>query len=152
MGDNISVTGMFLSEVCLQYSLQSAGRMIERLKDWILAGVVGEFSSQELTLCADSYLVSVLPPCYCSGTKKTPVILSKAQLAGYTKTGIHLWPNAVRVGWLCCCPDTVWEPVWKQAHKQPVRDIQPQSSQLAKPLWTACGIKSGISLCKLNST
>ena len=34
----------------------------------ILAGVVGEFSSPELTLCAVSYLVSIPPPCYHSGT------------------------------------------------------------------------------------
>ena len=31
-------------------------------------------------------------------------------------------------------------------------NIQPQSSQPAKPLWTYPGIKSGISLCKLIST
>ena len=33
--------------------------MIERLRVGILAGAVGEFSSPESTLCADSYLVSV---------------------------------------------------------------------------------------------
>ena len=31
-------------------------------------------------------------------------------------------------------------------------NIQPQSSQLAEPLWTDSGIKSGISVCKLIST
>ena len=35
---------------------KSAGLITERLKVQILAGVVGEFSSPELTLCADSYL------------------------------------------------------------------------------------------------
>ena len=30
--------------------------------------------------------------------------------------------------------------------------IQPQSSQLAEPLWTDPGIKSGISMCELMST
>ena len=35
--------------------------MIERLQVRIPAGVVGEFSSPESTLCADSYLVSVPP-------------------------------------------------------------------------------------------
>ena len=30
--------------------------------------VSGEFSSPELTLCANSYLVSILTLCYCSGT------------------------------------------------------------------------------------
>ena len=32
------------------------------------SGDLGEFSSQELTLCADSYLESVPPVCYHSGT------------------------------------------------------------------------------------
>ena len=36
--------------------------MIESLRVRILAGAVGEFSSPELTLCADSYSVSVPPP------------------------------------------------------------------------------------------
>ena len=44
--------------------------MIERLRVQILAGAVGEFSSPESTLCADSYSVSVPPPCYRSGTLK----------------------------------------------------------------------------------
>ena len=42
------------------------------------------FSDPELSLCADSYSVSVPPPCYRSGTQKTPVILPKGQVAGYT--------------------------------------------------------------------
>ena len=46
---------------------KSARLMIERLQVQILAAVAGEFSSPELTLCADSYSVSVPPSCYCSG-------------------------------------------------------------------------------------
>ena len=47
---------------------QSSRLMIERLRVQIPAGAVGEFSSPELPLCADSYLVSVPPTCYRSGT------------------------------------------------------------------------------------
>ena len=47
---------------------QSVGLEIERLQGRIPAGAAGEFSSLELTLCADSYSGSVPPPCYCSGT------------------------------------------------------------------------------------
>ena len=36
--------------------------MIERLQIQISAGMAGEFSSPESTLCADSYLMSVSPP------------------------------------------------------------------------------------------
>ena len=46
---------------------KSARLMIERLLVCILAGAAGEFSSPELTLCADSCSMSVLPLCYCSG-------------------------------------------------------------------------------------
>ena len=47
---------------------KSAGLVIERLRVRSPAGAAGEFSSPELTLCADSYPVSVPLPCYRSGT------------------------------------------------------------------------------------
>ena len=90
-----------------------------------------EFQSQQewwenfllqLTLCADSYLVSVPPPCYCSGTEKTPVILPKVQVAGYAWAHIRPWPNKVGVGWLCRCPGIEWEPVRKRGHMQLIRE------------------------------
>ena len=43
----------------------------------------GEFSSPGLSFCADSYSVSVPPPCYRNGTQKAPVILPKVHVAGY---------------------------------------------------------------------
>ena len=52
----------------------------------------------------------------------TPVILPNVQVAGYTKTRIHLWPNEVGVGWLCLCPDIVWEPFRIRTHTQLVRE------------------------------
>ena len=63
--------------------------MIEKLRVRIPAGAAGEFSSPESTLCADSYSVSVPHPRHRSGTLKSPVILPKVQVAGYTKTRIH---------------------------------------------------------------
>ena len=60
------------------------GLVIKRLRVWIPAEAAEDFSSPELTLCADSYLVSIPPLCYCSGTWKTLVILPKVQVAGYT--------------------------------------------------------------------
>ena len=47
---------------------KGAGLVIERLRVPIPAGTSGEFSSPEFTLCADSYSVSVPPPCYRNGT------------------------------------------------------------------------------------
>ena len=45
--------------------------MIVRLRVRILAGAAREFSSPELTLCADSYLVSV-PPCVAAVAQERP--------------------------------------------------------------------------------
>ena len=63
---------------------KSAGLVIERLPVQIPAEAAGEFSSPELTLCADSYSVSVPPLYYRSGTKKTLVTLPKVQVTDYT--------------------------------------------------------------------
>ena len=60
--------------------------MIERLRAGIPARAADKFSSPESTLCADSYSVSVPPPCHRSGTLKNPVILPKVQVAGNTNT------------------------------------------------------------------
>ena len=47
---------------------KSAGLVIEILQVRIPAEAAGECSSPELTVCADSYSVSVPPPCYHSVT------------------------------------------------------------------------------------
>ena len=65
---------------------------------------------------------------------------------------IHPWPNEVGVGWLCRCQGTVWEVTRKRAHTRLVRNIRPQSSQPAEPLWTDPWIKSEISVRELTST
>ena len=75
----------------------------------VLAGVVGEFSSSELTLCVDSQLVSVPPHVTAVARKRPRLFCQKWQVAGYTWTCIHPWPNKVHVGWLCC-RSIVWEP------------------------------------------
>ena len=87
-------------------------------------------------------------PCYCSGTLKTQVIQLKVQVAGYTKTHIHPWPNKVGVGWLCC-PGIEWEPVRddKLTHNLS-RNTWSQSSQLGEPKWTDPGQKSWIGVHK----
>ena len=63
---------------------KSAGLIIKRLRVSIPAEAAGEFSSAEFTLCTDSYLASVPSLCYHSGTYKTPVIVPKVHMAGYT--------------------------------------------------------------------
>ena len=67
--------------------------MIERLRVRIPAGAAGEFSSPECTLYADSYSVSAPPPCYRSGTLKTPAILPKVQVEVTLKCAWTLDPT-----------------------------------------------------------
>ena len=76
-----------------------------------------KISPPVLTFCADSYSVSVPPHILLVARKKTPVILPKVQVAGYTETRIHPWPNEVEVGWLCCCQGIVWEPIRKTSSR-----------------------------------
>ena len=54
--------------------------------------------------------------------RKSQSFCQKVQVAGYTLTRIHLWPNEVREGWLCRCQGTVWEPTKKRAHTQLIRE------------------------------
>ena len=54
-----------------------------------------------------------------------------------------------RTGLIMPLAGIVWEPIGKRAHTQLVKNFRPQSSPLAKPLWTDSGIKSGISVQEL---
>ena len=121
----------------------SAGLVIERSRVRIPAGTAGEFFSPELTLCADSNSVSVPPPCYHSGTLRTPVILPKVQWQVTPKHAYSLYSTMSRhsVG---TYPETSSHATCQVTFGQ--------SSQLAEPLWTEPGIKSGISVRELIST
>ena len=72
----------------------------------------GEFSSPGLSLCADSYSMSVPPP-----QRHAKDLGHSAKSAGGR---LHLnthTPNQVGVGWLCRCPGIAWEPIRKRAHR-----------------------------------
>ena len=60
---------------------------MERLQVQIPGGGGGKFSSSELTLCADSNLVSVPPPVLLQWHVKDPGHSAKS--TGYTQTHIH---------------------------------------------------------------
>ena len=74
------------------------------------------------------------PPRYRSGTlkKKKTVVLPQMQVAGYTLTRIHPWPNEVGVVWLCLCPGIVWETIRRRAHTKLVRE---QSVTVVSARW-----------------
>ena len=90
-------------------SWYGARPVIGRFQVQYPAGVMGEFSSPDLTFCA--YSSSVI--------HSTPVLLwwhvedpaHSAKSGGDScMTRINPWPNKVRVGWLCCV-GIVWESV-----------------------------------------
>ena len=64
---------------------------------------------------------------------------------------MHIRPNDVGVGWLCRCPGIVWEPIRKRAYPNSSGNTRSQSSQVAEPLCTDPGLKSGISVRELIS-
>ena len=121
--------------------------VIERLRVRIPAGTTGEFSSPELTLCVDSYSVSVPPPCYSNGhvkkIYKKPAILHKLQMEGPTKSE---WADYAAVQAWC------WNLSGNKLTRNLAGNIRQQSSQLAEPLWTDPRLKSGISVLELTST
>ena len=82
--ETVHATAITEIDIVHAVAITNAGLVLERLRVRIPAGAAGECSSPESTLCADSYSVSVPPPCYRSGTLKTPIILPKVQVAGYT--------------------------------------------------------------------
>ena len=58
---------MMMMMMIILIIIKSAGLVIDRWRVRIPAGAAGEFSSPELTLCADSYSVSVPSTDYRSG-------------------------------------------------------------------------------------
>ena len=95
---------------------------------------MGEFSSAELTFCADSYSVSVLALCYSSSMQKTPVILPKVQWQVTAKHTYTIDPS--KLEWADCCPGIAWEPLRETSSDATCHRMLGQSSQLAEPLWT----------------
>ena len=107
-----------------------------------------------LTLCADFYSVPFPPPCYRSGTQKTPVILPKVQVAGYIPKCAHTSFTHQRQNRLTMplsrhcvgkCQDN-------ELTRNSSGNTRPQSSHLAEPLLTDPGLKSEFSVHKLIST
>ena len=122
--------------------------MTERLWVWIPAGVVGEFSSPELNLCADSYSLSIPPQCYCSGTKRPWSFSLKCR---WQVTPEHAYTlDQTKSEWADYA--TVQAQCGNLSGNELTRNwwgtIKPQLSQVAVPLWTDPGLKSRISVHK----
>ena len=116
-------------------------------------GTAKECYSPELTFCADSCSVSVPRPCYRCGTKKGPGHSAKSEGGRQHLNTLTSLTQQRRSGLSMVSRHNVGT---YQGNDELARNssgnTQPQSSQLAEPLWTDPGIKSGISVRELIST
>ena len=111
-----------------------------------------EFSSPELTFCADFYSVSV-PPHVTAAARKRP--WSFCQKYGWQVTPKHAYTlDPSKSEW------ADYAAVQAECGNLSGNELTPnssgntrlQSSQLTEPLWTNPGLKSGIILAELIST
>ena len=118
--------------------------MIKRLRVRIPAGAARDFPSPASTLCADSYSVSTppIPWSFCQKfwwqvTPKHAYTLepTKSEWADYAAVQAE-------------CENLSGNELTRKSSV----NNRSQSSQLAEPLWTDPGLKSGISVCELIST
>ena len=123
--------------------------MIKRWQVRILAGAVGEFSSPELTLCADSLSGVCSTPMLPRGHVKDPDHSAKSaggrlHLNSYTPLTHRNWSALTLLLSRYLSGNELTDNL--------SGNILPQSSQHSEPLWTDPAIDSGISVRKLIST
>ena len=115
------------------------------------AGFAGEFSSPELTFCAKSYSVSV-PPVLLQWHVKDPSDSAKSAGGRFHLNTHTPLIRRSRSGLTMLSRHSVGTCQGNKLTCSSSGNTQPQSSQLAEPLWTDPGIKSGICVRKLIST
>ena len=126
--------------------------MIERLRVRIPAGAVGECSSPEKNVCADSYSVSVPPSYYRSGTQKNPIILPKVQMAVTPKNACTLDPTKSEWADYTAVQAYCGNLSENDLTRNSSGNTRLQSSQLAEPLWTDSVLSHESSVRSLIST
>ena len=114
--------------------------MIERLR--VLIG--GRFFFLQSQLCVLTLIQCSVHPRVAAVAHKRPRSFCQKCRCQVTPKHIHPWPNNVGVGWLPLSRNELTHNL--------SGNIQPQSSQLAEPLWTDSCQKSGINAHELIST
>ena len=105
-----------------------------------------EFSPPELTLCADSYSVSVPPPCYRSGTKRPRSFCQKCRWQVTPKHAYTLDPTKSEWAEYAAVQAYCGNLSGNELTRNSSGNTRTQCSQLAEPLWTDPCVKSGISV------
>ena len=127
--------------------------MIERSRVRIPAGAAGEFSSPESTLCADSYSASVPTLVLPQWHVKDPGHSVKSAGGRLHLNTYTLLTRRSRSGLtMPLSRQSVGISQENELTRILSGNTRSQSSQLAEPLWTDPGLKSGISVRELIST
>ena len=125
--------------------------MIERLRVQIPAGAAGAFSSPESTLSADSFSVSVPPPCYRCGMKRPRSFCQRCRCQVTSKRAYTLDPSKSEWADYAAVQTECGKLSGNELIRNSSGNTRLQSSQLAEPLWTDPGLKNGISVRELIS-
>ena len=125
---------------------------MKRLRVRILAGVVGEFSSLQSTLCADSYSVSVTPLVTTVACKRPWPFCQKCRWQVTPKHAYHLDPLQSEWADYAAVQAECGNLSRNELTRNSSENTKLQLSQLAQLLWTDPGLKSGISLRQPIST
>ena len=120
--------------------------MIERLRVRIPAGAAGKFSSPELSLCANSYSVSVPPRITAEARKRSRSVCRKRKWQVTPKHACTLDPSKSEWADYAAGQAECGNLSGNELKCTSSGNTRSQSFQLAEPLWTDPGLKSGISL------
>ena len=120
--------------------------MMKKLRVRILAGVVGEFSFLQSTLCADSYSVSVTPLVTTVAGKRPWPFCQKCRWQVTPKHAYHLDPLQSEWADYAAVQAECGNLSRNELTRNSSGNTKSQLSQLAQLLWTDPGLKSGISL------
>ena len=131
---------------------QSTRLIIKRLWVWIPAGVAGEFSSPESTLCADSHSVP-FPTYVLSQWHVTDPGHSAKSAGGSLHLNAHTpLTRQSQSGLTMPLSGHSGNLSGNELTRNSSGNTRSQSSQLTEPLWTDPGLKCGISLLELISS
>ena len=126
--------------------------MIKRLWVRIMVGVAGKFSSSESTLCADSHSLSILPPVTTVAHKRPQSFCQKCWWQVTPKHAYTLDPSKLDWADYAAVQAECGDLSGNELTCNSSGNTRSQLSQLAEPLWTDPGLKSGISVRELISS
>ena len=126
--------------------------MIERLRVRSPAGAAREFSSPESTLCADSFGVRSIPVLPQWHVKRPRSFCQKCRWQSTPKHACTLDPTKSEWADYTAVQAQCGNLSLHELTRNSSGNTQSQSPQLAEPLWTDPGLRSGISVHDLIST